>query len=247
MSDINRNYITSCLFYKDNKLYNESDDGKIIKINAKNWHKYLLDYGWTKLDWGWKRRLKHLDKNFRYGLLDCGSNGDCLFHVIAEGLNNIKTGECNYDVQTLRNLAAEQITVDNYEIILESYRLEEEDGEFLGDWNPQSIRNKEDLRLELCKSGDNFWGDHIVLQLLQNILKINIIILNSCDNEHKYKIHPTATDLNIYEKTIILYYLDGLHFQLVGYYNKNEMKTCFKRNEIPNELLYIYQTDCHKN
>ena len=246
MSELNKNYITSCLFYKDNKLYNEDDDGKVVKINVKNWHKYLSDYGWEKLDWGWKRRLKHLDKNFRYGILDCGSNGDCLFHVIAEGLNNIRTGECNYDVQTLRKLASMEITEDNFEIILESYKLEEEDGEFIGDWNPNNIRKKEDLQNELIKMGDNFWGDHLVLQLLQKSLKINIIILNSSDNEHKYKVHPTASDLDKYDKTRVLYYLDGLHFQLVGYYTKNEMKTCFKKNEIPIELLSIYEIDCHK-
>ena len=80
-------YITSNLFYYNNKLYhyNEEKDSN-IKINSKNWHKYLSDYGWSKLEWGWKRRLNSYsnDSNFKYGLLDCGSNGDCLFHVFSE-------------------------------------------------------------------------------------------------------------------------------------------------------------------
>ena len=51
-------YLTSNLFYVNNKLYNYDNDKKLnIKVNTKNWHKYLSDYGWSKLEWGWKRRI----------------------------------------------------------------------------------------------------------------------------------------------------------------------------------------------
>jgi len=95
------------------------------------------------------------------------------------------------------------------------------------------------------------------LQLLQQELKFNIIILNSeklDENMDKYKntivddkftIHPTASCLNQYDKTIIMYYTDGLHFELVGYFDGNRMITLFNKNEIPSELLTIYNIDCH--
>ena len=48
-----------------------------------------------------------------------------------------------------------------------------------------------------------------------------------------------------YNKTIILYYLDKLHFQLIGYFNNNKMTTVFSREHIPEELLSIYMSDCN--
>ena len=73
------------------------------------------------------------------------------------------------------------------------------------------------------------------------------IILNSgvsYDGSKKdYTIHPTASDINTYDKTIVLYYEDGLHFQLVGYFQKDRMIKKFTREDIPNQLLEIYNKD----
>ena len=116
-------YLTDNLFYINDKLYhyNEVKDTN-TKINYRNWHKYLSDYGWSKLEWGWKRRLKNYsnsqDNNFRFGILDCGSNGDCLFHVIAEALNSEDLLNCPYDVKTLRALSAQEITDNNKYVIV---------------------------------------------------------------------------------------------------------------------------------
>ena len=66
--------------------------------------------------------------------------------------------------------------------ILENYKLEKETLDFNGDWDPYMINNIEELKEQICKTGDNFWGDHIILQLLQKSLKFNVIILNSGDN-----------------------------------------------------------------
>ena len=240
-----RNYITSHLFYNKSKLFFETENS-IVKVTSKNWHKYLEDYGWSKLDWAWKRRLKNpnSNSNFRYGLLDCGANGNCLFHVVSEALNDLKNEKCIYDCDMLRRLVANEITDENFRLILESYMLELEEISFIGDWDPNIIQTKEELKAEIIKSGDVFWGDHILLQLLQKSLKFNVIILNGDNDTNSRTIHPTATSLDTYDKTIILYYLDGLHFQLVGYFNNHDMQTCFNRNEIPIELLNIYNIDC---
>ena len=65
------------------------------------------------------------------------------------------------------------------------------------------------------------------------------------DLDSKFKIHPTASDINEFDKTIIMYYTDGLHFELVGYFDGDKMVSLFKKDQIPSELLTIYNIDCH--
>ena len=40
-------------------------------------------------------------------------------------------------------------------------------GEFDGYWDPENIRCVDELRNEIKQVGDNFWGDHLILQLIQ--------------------------------------------------------------------------------
>ena len=131
-------YITDSLYYKKNKLYHEFLDNNIVPphlkitlVNNLNWHKYLGDYGWEKLPLGWRKRLKTKDKNFRFGMLDCGSQGDCLFHSIAEALNdNTSIEDVKYCVENLREFTASMINIDNFDIIIETYRCEKTAGCF---------------------------------------------------------------------------------------------------------------------
>lgn len=217
----------------------ESNEIKRIKINNRNWIKYLKDYGFTKLELNWRKKL--IEKNnCNFGLLDCGSNGDCLFHVIAEGYNlhNIynylknKNSENElklYDIQDIRNIASKNITDSNFNLIIETYKCEDD---FFGFWEPENIKNKEELQDEIRKTGDSFWGDHIILQLIQDYMKFNVIIFNS----ESYSIQNLACDMNKYEDTLIIYYLDGCHFQLIGYFNKDYIQTVFKKDELPSIL-----------
>lgn len=244
IDETEKNYITDKLFLYNNKIYFEKGE-KYIKINDYNWSQFLKDYGWIKLDIGWRKRLSK-DKKSNYGLLDCGANGDCLFHCIAEAFNDpFDPKKCMFDIKYVREIAANEINEDNFDLILETYKLEEETDEFIGDWNPQLINSINDLKNEITQCGDSFWGDHIILQLLQQKLDFNVIILNSCDNLFdKHTIKPMASNINKYSKTIILYYIEGLHFQLVGYFNKNKMDVLFNNNNIPTEILNVYNLDC---
>ena len=150
-----------------------------------------------------------------------------------------------YDVETLRTLAANEINKNNFQLILENYKIEfeESDFNFGGEWDPNDIKNIGQLKKEIIKGGDNFWGDHILLQLLQKKLKLNIIILNS-----NYTVHPMASlDLSENDKTIIIYYLDQNHFQLIGYYDGDLMKTLFKNDELPEIIVKVYNEDCRNN
>ena len=230
---MNSYYLSSNCYLLNKKLYFDNDDEnnkKRIKINRKNWKKYLKEYGWVSMPINWRRQLKNND----FGILDCGANGDCLFHVFAEGLNlnKIFNGDVDnlYDTNDIRKNAANGITTENYKIILENYRCEND----VGLWNPMSINSMEDLQREIIKEGDNFWGDHIILQLLQEILKINVILLN------EHNIHYMVNDIYKYDNTIIIYYLSDVHFQLIGYFDGNYMQTIFNKNDIPLSLKKLY-------
>ena len=230
-------YITSDIYIdiKTKNMYHLNG----IKLNAENWLIYLEEYGYMPLDIEWNLRLECDGPGF--GLLECGAKGDCLFHVISEALNFDKIMHGNedlYSVESLRDLAAQGITEDNFEMIIESYKLEYLSYDFNGDWDPNKMETVEDLRNEIRKSGDNFWGDQTVLQLLQDTLEFNSIILKSDEPV----IYPMASDITKYDKTIVFYYLSDIHFQLVSYFNGNYLETVY-RNGIPEDLQLAYQMD----
>ena len=237
-------YLTSNIILKDKKTY-YLDEEKEIKVTKKNWKKYLEEYGWQSLEEEWINRLSPKSKFTPFGLLDCGGEGDCLFLCIIEAMK--EHGEPGMDVENLRNLVAYEIDETNFDIILETYKLEKEMGEFDGLWDPFKIKNIEDLREQIRIPGDNFWGDHILLQLLEKALNINLIILTTEDlmyEENNFKIQPRGNQLNPNFLTIIVSYCFSSHFQLIGYYNGNIMKTRFSFKEIPKEIMNVYKEDC---
>ena len=240
-------YLTSNLFFKDNNLFYEGK--KTIKLNKNNWHKYLIEYEYEKLSHGWKRRLKSKisPRNSLWGIKDCGGEGDCLFLCLEQALMDLENmDDDQYSVENLRTMAAQKITDDNFNIILETYKAEVESDEFDGLWDPDTIESKEDLQKEIMKCGNSFWGDHIIIQLLSEALKLNFIILND-ENEletQEYKIQRTGVDLDKNKKTIILSYYSNVHYQLIGYFNGQIMQTVFNYDEIPQEMLDVYMEDC---
>lgn len=241
-------FITPNLFIRENNIYYLNDKTKKeIKVTLKNWHKYLSDYGWEKMELGWKRRLKS-GINSPYGVLDCGSHGDCLFLSIAEAYKNIYNPlEEIFTVESLRELVADQVTNKNYNSILLNYKLEQECGEFDGLWDPNEINSIEDLQNEIKKSGESFWGDHILIQLLEQALNINIILFNSENMyyERNYRLQPTGNSFSKDRRTIFLSYTCNNHFELVGKFYDWKMKTIFGYEDIPPEIKTIYKEDCN--
>ena len=260
-------YLTSSVFYYNNKMYFEEDDSednsantgntlKYTKITLRNWLKYLDEYGWEEINDGWKKRLGYKN-SCNYGLIDCGGGGNCLFHCIAQSLNKPYEPDAElYDYQDIRNIAAEQINQDNLDIILINYRALKEVGDFDGYWDPNDIESVEELQEVIRESGDSFWGDHIIIQLLQEALDMNIIILN-CDKDYylsdysdaslkeRFNVHPLAHNINKHPKSILLSYIDELHFLLVGYFDKGKIQTLFKTKKLPKNFMKIYNEDCH--
>jgi len=244
-------------FVEEKSDEGENSNEEIIKLNDNNYRDYLSVYGWESLPLEWEIRLTEYDlasennllPECKFLVLECGAEGDCLFYVLAEALNNYIMTENSeadlYDVSMLRTIAASCINNNNFQIIIESYRLEEESFDFNGNWSPREINSKDELKNEIVKKGNNFWGDHIILQLLQEVLEFNVIILN--DGEIDTTIHGTGSDITKYTKTIVIYYFGSVHFQLIGYFDGNIIKTCLKSNDIPPILQNIYDCDCNKN
>ena len=100
-------FITEDLFYDNKSLYKLSEPKNIL-INKRNWFSLLKNYGWGKIKLCWR---KILESNY-FSLLECGADGDCLFHVISEALNMdlIYSYEIpKYDISEIRKIASEGI------------------------------------------------------------------------------------------------------------------------------------------
>ena len=248
----NKIYLSPNIYLYSNSYYYEDElNKKNIKINKKNWHNYLEECGWEKLELGWRKRLKSKEHNSLYGVLDCGAEGDCLFNCISDAFKKIHIPEDEtYSSIELRNLIALEINKNNYDIIIENYRLEVDSNEFDGFWDPYKVQNIEELQNEIRKMGNSFWGDHILIQLLETALNINIIILNSennfFDEKQQYKIQSTGNQFMKERRSIILSYCVNSHFQLIGYFDGDIMKKMFNFEQIPKELIKVYEKDCHK-
>ena len=82
-------YLSENLYIKDDKMYNKKK-----LIISTNWHKLLKEIGWYKLPTPWIKRLNKMSsikvKNSPYGVIECGSDGDCFFHCISFALNSIQ-------------------------------------------------------------------------------------------------------------------------------------------------------------
>ena len=235
----------------------ENNIEKFFKKNQNNWHKYLSEYGWNKLEKIWKEKIK-FGYNFPLGYLDCGGGGDCLFSVIAEAFNleDIYNGGegSKYTIDSVRNIAANEVNNDNFDNIIGIYRALYDNDDFDGEWNPYNINNIEEFKKIIITSGDEYWGDHLCLDLLKTGLKINFIIMktslsieNYDDFDKNSLFYPIFQDMDFNSKYIILYYTDEIHFQLVGYFNGNVMKTIFEYDELPSKIIELYKRDMNKS
>jgi len=211
------------------------------KIDGKNWHKYLDIIGWEKLSLGMikfinRNTLKNY-KNSPYGIIDCGGEGNCLFHCVSNALSS----EYNqyYDSQDIRETIADSIDDKTFINIIEIYRVLKDSADFYEDWDPHKITCKEQFQELINLGGDNYWGDHILLQLLAKTFNLNIFIFKNNDNTGDNGIYPMCEKYIPSFKSIILLYENDIHFKLVGYF-KNNMMTIFKDEDIPSEIKRIY-------
>ena len=166
-------------------------------------------------------------------VMDIAYSLQLLLHIIL----NLKE---EYTPQDIRNITAEQLNQERFDFIMESFKSAEEVGELDEDIDLDKNKTVDDLKKEVLKEEDNqFWGDYSCILFIQEAMNINIIVLG--DN---IKVYPLLEDFNKENETIILHYIEGLHFQLVGFFNNFNIQTVFKYKEIPEEIKKVYEEDC---
>lgn len=234
-----RFYLDENVFIENDIFYYE-DGSKITEIKERNWHIYLSNYGWNKLNKKWIVKLNKMTdekkKNSRFGVLDCGADGDCLFHCISYAINNNK----DTDTKKLRFELSEYITEDKFYEIIDIYRILKDSNSFDESWDPESI-TFEEFKILIKEGGNNYWGDFLILNILKEFLDINVVVLYSNDFTNEYYYYPICHEYNDDKNTIILLYEEEIHFKLVGYFSGNKMITKFNKFSIPKEILTMVE------
>ena len=228
-------FLTDRIVLRDYKLFHED---KLIKTH--NWQNLLKDYGWEKLHKKWIKKLNdYLDqpsRNSLFGSLDCGGEGDCLFHCLSYAMNDGNIFQ--NDSSSLRNLLSESITEGKFNEIIDIYKILNESGDFDECWDPETITFKE-FKVKILEGGNEYWGDNILINLLKETLDINILILNSNEFTNDFYNYPLMYDYDKDLNTILLLYENNIHFKLIGHFKDNNMVYLFNNKTIPEEILKL--------
>lgn len=237
MSEI---YLSDNIIIKDNKTYLLTDNKENL-VKKHNWHTILKDIGWEKLDKVWIKQLNKLidtyPSNSLFGTLECGDDGDCLFHCVAYAINSKQ--ETFYDSIDIRKLVADSINEEQFKDIITCYRSMKDSNDFNEGWNPYNINTLSTFKEELKTSGNNYWCDHIVLQLVCQTFSINIFILTQDYITNTFTKYPMAIDYDNNKESIILSFINDNHFKLIGYFN-NTMNTIFTNESLPIEIKTLF-------
>ena len=241
---MNTYYYTEDLRLKNDILeYKREED--FTKVKKHNWHHILTEYGWEKINKQWiiilNKYSDNKEKNSRYGMIDCERDGDCFFHCIANALNerDIYTDDF-YVSQDIRKMISDNISREQYNFMISTYRIMKDADDFNEGWDPYEIDSLEDFKECIETSGHVYWGDYMLLQLLCEILKINIFILKSTEYDNDYSIYNTMCEYKRDYDTIFLILENDSHFKLLGYF-KDKMISYFDNENIPNELKRLFK------
>ena len=235
-------YLTDTIIIRDDIMYHGKN-----KITTKNWHILLSEYGWEKINVPWIKQLNKLktinsskSRNSCYGVYDCEQDGNCFFQCIANALNERDRyiGE-EYDQRDIRNMIAESITEDNFKTLMTYYRIMKDADDFDEEWDPYQVDTIDDFKQKITQSGHCYWGDYLLLNLITRQLELNIMILNSNDDDKDYRVYNTLIEYNPQYNSIFLLYEDNCHFKLVGYFD-NQLISYFTDKTIPDELSKLF-------
>jgi hypothetical protein len=188
---------------------------------------------WRSLDKTWSEKLL----SDRFVEKDCVGDGNCQFRSIETALTNAGHKATHRSLRSAIARHIKRISNDDFFTILQNYRIEQENGDFVGEWDPHTVRNKKDFIREISKTGFHFEGDDITLSLLSNAIGIDFVILNN-----EYNILNLSNPDALKKKVVILYY-DNFgntgHYKTIGLRSKHpsrNVKTMFKRDKLPKEI-----------
>ena len=139
----------------------------------------------------------------------------------------------------IRNAKAQNMPKDNIDAAIKRANAKDAD-DFSEGWDPYSIHSIEEFKEKIKTSGHEYWGDHILLQVLIKILRINVFILNCNSLTNDHSVYNTLNDYNPESGSIFLIYEDMCHFKLLGYFN-NKIRSYFTDSSFPYELRKLYR------
>ena len=239
-------YLTDTVFLKGDTMYHETDKG-VKEVKKHNWHHVLAEYGWTKMPKKWILILNKVvenpslrEKNSLYGVLDCEHDGDCFFHCIANSLNERDEYAQMYDSGDIRTMIGDSLTQETFDTLIGYYRAMTDASDFDEEWDPHQITSLTQFREILVAGGHDYWGDHLILNLLVQCLQTNILILNSNDYTDNYTVYNTMNDYDESKDTICLLYENEMHFQLIGHFDGSRMVSYFRAGTLPHEMCRIH-------
>jgi len=238
-------YLTDNIRLYNDKMEYKKDD-IFLPVKKYNWHHILNEYGWEKIHKPWIMKLNQLsvtkEKNSRFGMLDCEWDGDCFFHCIANSLNERDINTDNYYISDdIRKLISDNITQEQFNLMITTYRIMKDADDFSEKWDPYEIDTLEDFKNTLNTSGHSYWGDFMLLQVLSEILKVNIYILNTNEYQNEYNVYHTMCEYKRDYDNIFLLLENDCHFKLVGYFDE-KMITYFRSDDIPIELKKLVES-----
>lgn len=229
-------YLSESIVIKDGKTYY---DDKLIKKH--NWHLKLDELGWEKLHRNWITKLNKLynpyPNNSLFGALECGNDGDCLFHCIATTLNSQHNDY--YESKDIRKKIADSITQEQFNDIITCYRCMKDINDFDESWDPYEIDSLDKFKEQVMVSGHEYWGDYLMVQLINKLFQLNIFILTQNEIEEIYEAYPLALSYDNINPTIILLHENNSHFKLIGHF-QDYMKVYFTHESLPLEIKKLF-------
>jgi len=233
---MNEHYLSEDIVIKDGLTFYQD-----IVIKKHNWHLKLEELGWSKLHRDWITKLNKLHNpypnNSLFGALECGNDGDCLFHCISYALNTKQ--DDFYDSDDIRRMAADSISQEQFDDIISCYRSMKDLDDFDESWDPYEIDTLDKFKEQLMESGHSYWGDHLIIQLIIQVFNLNLFILTQNEWTNAYDKYALATEYDPSKNTIILLHENNIHFKLVGHF-QNVMRTNFTHGSMPLEIKKLY-------
>jgi hypothetical protein len=187
------------------------------------------EFTWQPLNKEWKYILN----NPNFVIKDCTGDGNCQFRSIETALKEVLPDMTHKKLRYVIANHIKQLNDQDFQTILLNYRLELENGEFEGKWDPYKIQTKESFINEITKFGMNYQGDNVTLGLLSKALKIDFLIFNNDIKEY----YPIQNDHKYF---VFLYYEKPFygHYKTIGYKKENgSIQTIFKRKNLPLPLM----------
>lgn len=169
----------------------------------------------------------------KFFIKDTLPDGNCQFRAISEAMRNTRS-DAKLNHKQLRKLIAEYIinlSDEEFKDIINYYRIEKTNHEFIGKWDPFKVKTKSALARHIKKSGFHFQGDNLTLSLLSRILDVDFIIFGK----------ESITELSHSHPRIIMLYYTGDHYQTIGIKEKGIRKiiTLFDRHNLPDTIRIL--------